>query len=76
MDPFGGLVVSSERGEVRSWEESQRVGEDLSCISLSLFKIETASPPQMTFPVFPFPPFSLSPSSPPLLPAPPLLLIW
>ena len=37
MDPFGGLVMNSERGEVRSWEESQRVGEDLSCISLSLF---------------------------------------
>ena len=40
-----GLVVSSERGEVRSWEESQRFDEDLSCIALCPLRWKVDSQP-------------------------------
>lgn len=39
MDPFGGLVVSSER-EVRSWEEGVNVLAKISLASLSSFQNE------------------------------------
>lgn len=40
-------------GKIRSWEENHRVSKDPSSVCVSLFKIEIASPPQMTFPIFP-----------------------